>query len=33
MEAIKAAQEKFGELIRSEYVRIERMKEDREPDE
>lgn len=30
MENIKAAQEKFGELIQSEYARIERMKADRE---
>lgn len=30
MEAIRAAQEKFGELIQSEYERIERMKADNE---
>ena len=30
MESIKAAQEKFGELIQSEFERIERMKADQE---
>lgn len=30
MKEIKAAQEKFGELIQSEFVRIQRMKEDKE---
>lgn len=30
MEEIKAAQEKFGKLIESEFQRIEKMKKDRE---
>ena len=30
MKSIKAAQEKFGELIQSEFERIERMKADQE---